>query len=1762
MAVLRRLETTAVLKDAASDAAAAITTRMQQMGAAVRGASDAMEDHAGAQRQAGTAVADTERKVASGTRELQRARDNVEPLGKALRRLAADKEAVNRAFTNGTITDNKTGDILSGNAALEERNRLLGLIAAKEQELMRRAGRDAANASALQSTTAAYGKLAVANDRWATSAAISEKSSHGLRNAMGQLGFQVQDVAVQLAGGQNAMLVFAQQGSQVAGAFGPMGAAIGAVIAVAGALGMAFGGLKSDTERLEDASKSYEKAAKSVDSTLKELVQSGRALRASHGEEVSSVAALEAQYRSLSGTMRELEALRLQVERNKVTTALADQRTVVKSLTSDLDGLETAVANVLDFQKLLNERRKAMGADALGDMPGSILKLRDALVSFKAAGADDPEAIARLAVSLNDAAKAGGPLSDTAKKIAESLVDPARNSADLAEKLKLVDGMARVLSGTATAADKALINMGDSAGKSAGKVRTLDDVLADVIVRGMADEARDAAKAWELLGHYADRAKTPAERYRDEVERVQAAMKLVQDRVVELGSELNALSPAQIQAITKALNDADPALQEFNRAVKDTAKDMAGDVTNALYDGMTGRGGLDKWQDFGKAIAKRIALGVLETRIVLPIMTQVVGAVPGLFGISSPANQTGTAAAGGGVPLLGGGGGIGGVNLGSLSGTWLDRQLGGGLTSANNWLNTPVMSNPFGGPSTSIMNGIDDVGQLGYAPGTSPGITGGDLLGAAGYGLNAFMNFRQGNVVGGIGNTAATAMMFIPGAQPFAPFVALGSQLLGGLFGNNNPPGREGLSFYDWQGDTYREGGDEGKKRSDANRQAAAQLQKGYVGLGEALEKMAGTARLAGDFAVGINDRGQLRTQVGADNRNFSNDEAGRGGAAGFLVGKWADELASGLGPSLTAAVKKIDFSDLQAGLGDLQFLSNFKQAQTALSEFDTSLAGIQAAAKKAATSGLEPFLKELDKADELGIKADYVAVAKGQLQNYLDALATPTDWSAGEQAIANFRGQMDALRDVSEKAGFGMAAAINAAEQAGLERLRRETQSNLNAALNEANGVGFINQLNAASDAYRANTRDLQALGMATTGATNLFDAQIRQILGGLNEDQLGIVIANFDGAIDTLATSMRRTAAATREAAEAAERHAQAVTRTGGRIAVEQAINPNWRPNLDARFAVAGLSGAPVEALRSTFQAVFDSAATGTATAAQMRAALTALDGQFNRGAITADQYNAAIGMLTSAWADSGNAAQAAAQALEAAAQAAEQTITRARAIRDFNADLLGRRQTLLGNSAGAALTRFDLDAARQIEGAVGQDVPALRAVLAAERAQQVFDLARADYLEQIDREIEARQTSTEALREHALRVSDIAREFRDAAADLRLSEAGDRSPKDLLDEYRRQFEDTLTAYRGTTDLDKREELKAKLLDAGQGRVNYADQFYQTTDYSDYRRVLAVFDELGIVADGAASNAEETIRQNDQIIKGLEDQRRAAERLGERQLGSLDGLRGAMEGAKATLDAQLAQLRATPAPQVNVTVNGSSVTTSTGGVSTVLTPEQRYLAANPDVAANAYYGTRAAEHYAIHGAREGRDGTGLTLTRDQQYLVNNPDVAAAVARGDYATGRDHYDRYGQAEGRRYATGGLVTGGPAGIDTVPAWLTNGERVLSVPHSRMMEAIYSMALSASISSRPADMVTPANDPMPPMVVEFRRPEPVPQPGATEQRETVELLRRLLDTITRNRDEAARHHEEIIAALSEVITKQEEGLNLQDEAIYEARKKRG
>lgn len=96
-----------------------------------------------------------------------------------------------------------------------------------------------------------------------TGAEGGAKGTGSWKSSMQQAGYQVQDFIVQVQGGQSALVAFAQQGSQLAGAFGPGGAVVGAFIAlssvIAGVLITSLNGGKTAMDALKDAAEAMDK---------------------------------------------------------------------------------------------------------------------------------------------------------------------------------------------------------------------------------------------------------------------------------------------------------------------------------------------------------------------------------------------------------------------------------------------------------------------------------------------------------------------------------------------------------------------------------------------------------------------------------------------------------------------------------------------------------------------------------------------------------------------------------------------------------------------------------------------------------------------------------------------------------------------------------------------------------------------------------------------------------------------------------------------------------------------------------------------------------------------------------------------------------------------------------------------------------------------------------------------------------------------------------------------------------------------------------------------------------------------------------------------------------------------------------------------------------------------------------------------------------------------------------------------------------------
>lgn len=110
------------------------------------------------------------------------------------------------------------------------------------------------------------GKSTQLNTKMTTTAAGVKAATSSMaqgRMVVQQLGYQLQDVAVQAQMGTSGLMILGQQGSQVASVFGPAGAVVGAILAVAAAIGSTlFNSVQKTDAELEKLISTVDKLGK------------------------------------------------------------------------------------------------------------------------------------------------------------------------------------------------------------------------------------------------------------------------------------------------------------------------------------------------------------------------------------------------------------------------------------------------------------------------------------------------------------------------------------------------------------------------------------------------------------------------------------------------------------------------------------------------------------------------------------------------------------------------------------------------------------------------------------------------------------------------------------------------------------------------------------------------------------------------------------------------------------------------------------------------------------------------------------------------------------------------------------------------------------------------------------------------------------------------------------------------------------------------------------------------------------------------------------------------------------------------------------------------------------------------------------------------------------------------------------------------------------------------------------------------------------
>jgi hypothetical protein len=218
-------------------------------------------------------------------RELDRLSKAYDPVYRAASTYEAEVKRLDRALDVGAITQTQYTAKVSDAAA--QFQRASASIATGADQMARGMQRAQMGTTALTRTTGPV----VANFR-------------RFGPQIQQAGYQFGDFAVQVGAGTSAMQAAGQQAPQLLGAFGPMGAVLGLVAAVAFPLANAFLGMGKEADSLEDKVKAlegaigdYTSAAEAANTPTDELIQKyGTAAVAAQGllAQLAQIAKIEA----------------------------------------------------------------------------------------------------------------------------------------------------------------------------------------------------------------------------------------------------------------------------------------------------------------------------------------------------------------------------------------------------------------------------------------------------------------------------------------------------------------------------------------------------------------------------------------------------------------------------------------------------------------------------------------------------------------------------------------------------------------------------------------------------------------------------------------------------------------------------------------------------------------------------------------------------------------------------------------------------------------------------------------------------------------------------------------------------------------------------------------------------------------------------------------------------------------------------------------------------------------------------------------------------------------------------------------------------------------------------------------------------------------------------------------------------------------------------------------------------------------------------
>lgn len=243
----------------------------------------------------------------------------------------------------------------------------------------------------------------------------ASNSSGRFKTSFQQAGYQIQDFIVQVQGGQSALVAFSQQGSQLAGAFGPGGAVLGAVIALGSVLaGVLMTALGSSSNKMKE----LQTAAEELNKVVVINSQGVAALSNDYARLAATNAALATQLRDAAVAKYAAE---VENARKAISNIAEEQTSWWRSFSGGVASV-TAAGNALDTLNIKtdNFRDAISQAEGAGTAFRSSTQTLLSTVDMMASKFDISEQSAfTLVKQLNDLAK--NPTPDNVTRISQSL---------------------------------------------------------------------------------------------------------------------------------------------------------------------------------------------------------------------------------------------------------------------------------------------------------------------------------------------------------------------------------------------------------------------------------------------------------------------------------------------------------------------------------------------------------------------------------------------------------------------------------------------------------------------------------------------------------------------------------------------------------------------------------------------------------------------------------------------------------------------------------------------------------------------------------------------------------------------------------------------------------------------------------------------------------------------------------------------------------------------------------------------------------------------------------------------------------------------------------------------------------------------------------------------------------------------------------------------------------------------------------------------